>query len=109
VIDKATRSSLAAQKDQILGTEISKIMHLDIEKLLQFAIKKSYVINYSISVLSNAFILIFLMGGRVWSGSYFSSSTSPYLPLFSIAGRTMRHNCQTDETCECEKVYKFLR
>jgi len=40
-------------------------MHLDIEKLLQFAIKKSYVINYSISVLSNAFILIFLMG---WAG-----------------------------------------
>jgi hypothetical protein len=30
--------------------------------LLQFAIKKSYVINYSISVLSNAFILVVLMG-----------------------------------------------
>lgn len=49
----------------MLGTEMSKIMHLDIEKLLKFMLRKSNVTNNLISVLSNAFILIFLMS---WAG-----------------------------------------
>jgi hypothetical protein len=30
IIDKATRGSLSAEKEDVAGTEISKLMHLDI-------------------------------------------------------------------------------
>jgi hypothetical protein len=65
MIDKSTRAALATEKERIMGTEMSKMMHLDIEKFLQFMLKKSNVTNNIISVLSNAFILIFLMS---WAG-----------------------------------------
>ena len=65
IIDKTIRTSQASNKDKITNTEISKLMHLDAEKLLLLPYKRSSVLNNLISILFNAFMLIFLMS---WIG-----------------------------------------
>jgi hypothetical protein len=66
IIDKIVQTSIASEKERVLDNEISKLMHLDIEKLLLFRFKSSYVINNSMSILLKLFILIYLMS---WVGA----------------------------------------
>lgn len=65
IIDKAIRTSQANNIDRITNTEISRLMHVDTEKLFFFPFKRSYVLNNIISIALNAFILVFLMS---WVG-----------------------------------------
>lgn len=61
MIDLVLSPSYGEQKNR----NLSKIMHLDIEKMLHYAYRRSCTINSCISILINAFLLIYLFS---WVG-----------------------------------------